>query len=112
MKTILSIIKNELKQRLFSWVTLIFFLMLVFQGIWYTKGTFDYFSNDGVLMNSPSIFYRNYAGMGMLMIIIIAVATGGVLYKEIQYKSAQWTYALPIKDKHFFLGRLLQHIYI
>ncbi|WP_108808543.1 ABC transporter permease [Aquimarina spinulae] len=107
MKTILSIIKNELKQRLFSWVTLIFFLMLVFQGIWYTKGTFDYFSNDGVLMNSPSIFYRNYAGMGMLMIIIIAVATGGVLYKEIQYKSAQWTYALPIKDKHFFLGRFI-----
>jgi ABC-type transport system involved in multi-copper enzyme maturation permease subunit len=105
MKTVLSIIKNELKQRLFNWVTLIFFLMLVFQGIWYTKGTFDYFSNDGVLMNAPSIFYRNYAGMGMLMIIIIAIATGGILYKEIQYKSAQWAYVLPIKDKHFFLGR-------
>ncbi|UII81739.1 hypothetical protein [Flagellimonas sp. CMM7] len=107
MKTIFSIIKNELKQRLFSWVTLIFFIMLVFQAIWYTKGSFDYFANEGVLMNASSILYRNYAGMGMLMIIIIAIATGGVLYKEIRYKSAQWTYAMPINDKHFFIGRFL-----
>ncbi|GAA3627288.1 ABC transporter permease [Flavivirga jejuensis] len=107
MKTILSIIKNELKQRLFSWVTLIFFVMLVFQMIWYTEGSFKYFTNEGVLMNASSIFYRNYAGMGMLMIIIIAIATGSVLYKEIQYKSAQWTYALPISDKQFFIGRFL-----
>ncbi|MEO1451434.1 MAG: hypothetical protein AAFV07_18020, partial [Bacteroidota bacterium] len=84
-----------------------FFLMLVFQGIWYTKGTFDYYINDQVLMNAPSIMYRNYAAMGMLMIIIIAIVTGGVLYKDIQYKSAQWTYALPINEKHFFLGRFL-----
>lgn len=107
MKTILSIIKNELKQRVFSWVTLIFFLMLAFQMIWYTVGSFKYFTNEGVLMNASSILYRNYAGMGMLMIIIIAITTGGVLYKEIQYKSAQWTYALPFNDKHFFIGRFL-----
>lgn len=107
MKTIFSIIKNELKQRLFSWVTLIFFVMLAFQMIWYTKGSFDFFANEGVLMNASSILYRNYAAMGMLMIIIIAIATGGVLYKEIRYKSAQWTYALPINDKQFFVGRFL-----
>ncbi|MEO1049746.1 MAG: hypothetical protein AAFX87_03950 [Bacteroidota bacterium] len=107
MRTILSIIKSELKQRLFSWVSLIFFLMLVFQAIWYTQGAFEYFANENVLMNAPSIIYRNYAGMGMLMIIIIAIATGGVLYKDIQYKSAQWTYAMPINDKHFFIGRFL-----
>ena len=107
MRTILSIITSELKQRLFSWVSLIFFIMLVFQAIWYTKGSFDYFANEQILMNAPSIIYRNYASMGMLMIIIIAIATGGVLYKDIQYKSAQWTYALPIKEKYFFLGRFL-----
>lgn len=89
MKTILSIVKNELRQRMFSWVTLIFFIMLAFQMIWYTKGSFDFFANEGVLMNASSIMYRNYAAMGMLMIIIIAIATGGVLYKEIRYKSAQ-----------------------
>ncbi len=107
MKTIASIVKNELKQRIFSWVTLIFFIMLAFQMIWYTKGTFDFFANEGVLMNASSIVYRNYAGMGMLMIIIIAIATGGVLYKEIRYKSAEWTYAMPINDKQFFVGRFL-----
>ncbi|MEM9143002.1 MAG: hypothetical protein AAGA86_08450, partial [Bacteroidota bacterium] len=107
MRTILSIIKNELKQRLFSWVTLIFFLMLAFQMIWYTDGAFKYFANEGVLMNAASILYRNYAAMGMLMIIIIAIVTGGVLYKDIRYKSAQWAYALPISDKQFFIGRFL-----
>ena len=105
MRIILSIIQSELKQRLFSWVSLIFFLMLVFQAIWYAKGSFDYFANEQVLMNAPSIIYRNYASMGMLMIIIIAISTGAVLYKDIQYKSAQWTYAMPINDKHFFIGR-------
>ena len=107
MRTVFSIIKSELRQRLFSWISLIFFLMLVFQGIWYSKGSFDYFANEQVLMNAPSITYRNYAAMGMLMIIIIAIATGGVLYKDIQYKSAQWTYALPINEKQFFIGRFL-----
>lgn len=107
MQTILSVIKQELRERTFSWITLIFFLMLVFQGVWYTKGTFDYFVNEGVLMNAPSIFYRNFAGMGMLMIIIIAISTGGVLYKDIQHKSAQWVYALPVSDKQFFIGRYL-----
>ncbi|MGD1961117.1 MAG: ABC transporter permease [Fulvivirga sp.] len=107
MQTILSIIKSELKQRLFSWVTVIFFLMLVFQAIWYTKGGFEYFANENVLMNAPSIIYRNYAAMGMLMIIIIAISTGGVLYKDIQYKSSEWTYAMPINEKEFFVGRFL-----
>ena len=107
MRTVLSIIISELRQRIFTWITLIFFLMLVFQAIWYTKGAFDYFANENVLMNAPSIIYRNYSAMGMLMIIIIAIATGGVLYKDIQYKSAEWTYALPINEKHFFIGRFL-----
>ncbi|MEM1259149.1 MAG: hypothetical protein AAGH81_11500, partial [Bacteroidota bacterium] len=102
-----SIIKNELKQRIFSWITLIFFLMLAFQMIWYTDGAFKYFANEGVLMNAASILYRNYAAMGMLMIIIIAVVTGGVLYKDIRHKSAEWTYAMPINDKQFFVGRFL-----
>ncbi len=107
MKTILSIIRSELKQLLLSWISLIFFVMLVLQAIWYTDGSFKYFSNEGVLMNASSILYRNYAGMGMLMIIIIAIVTGGVLYKDIRYKSAQWTYALPINEKQFFIGRFL-----
>ena len=52
MKTIFSLVKNELRQRVFSWVTLVYFLMLAFQVIWYTKGSFDFFSNEGMLMNA------------------------------------------------------------
>lgn len=107
MPVIVKIIKQELRERVFTWISLVFFLMLLFQGIWYTKGTFDYYVNEGVLMNAPSIFYRNFASMGMLMVIIIAIATGGVLYKDIQHKAAQWVYTWPVSDKHFFVGRYL-----
>lgn len=107
MKTIINIIKNELKARVFSWITPIFFLMLVFQAIWYAKGSFDYYVNDGVLMNAPAIIYRNYAGLGMLMVIIIVITTGGVLYKDIQHKTADWLYTFPINEKKFFTARYL-----
>lgn len=105
MKAILLLIKFELKQRLTSWISLIFFLMLLFQAIWYTKGTFDYYVNEGVLMNAPAIIYVNYSAMGMLMVIVIAIATGGVLYKDIQHKTADWIYTFPVNEKQFYLGR-------
>lgn len=107
MKAILKIVSFELKQRLFSVISIVFFLMLVFQAIWYTKGTFDYYVNDGVLMNAPAIIYQNYAGMGMLMVIIMAIVTGGVLYKDIQHKTADWLYTFPVNEKQFYIGRIL-----
>lgn len=102
---IVKIIKFQIKERLTHWISLVFFLMLVFQGIWYTKGTFDYYVNDGVLMNAPSIFYQNFAGLGMLMVIMIVILTGGFLYKDIQHKTSGWVYTLPINEKKFFVGR-------
>lgn len=105
MKTILKLIKFELKQRMFTWLSGIFFIMLVFQAIWYTKGSFDYYVNDGVLMNAPVIIYRNYSGLGMIMSIIVIIVTTGVIFKDIQYKTAQWFYTFPVKEKQFYLGR-------
>ena len=107
MKAIIHLIKFELKQRLFTPISLIFFLMLVFQALWYTKGTFDYYVNEDVVMNAPAILYQGYSGMGMLMVIIIAIVTGGVLYKDLQHKTADWIYTYPIKEKQFYLGRFL-----
>ncbi|MDR7131244.1 ABC-type transport system involved in multi-copper enzyme maturation permease subunit [Algoriphagus sp. 4150] len=104
---ITSIIKFQLKERLTHWISLVFFLMLIFQGVWYTKGTFDYYVNDGVLMNAPSIFYKNFAGLGMLMVIMIVILTGSFFYKDIQYKTANWVYTLPVNEKKFFIGRYL-----
>lgn len=102
-----KILKFELKQRFTNRLTLLFFLMLVFQGVWYTKATYDYYKNEAVLINAASVFYKNLAGGGMLMIIIIAIITGSVLYKDLQYKTGQWFYSFPIKEKSLFLGRFL-----
>ncbi|MEM6893481.1 MAG: hypothetical protein AAF554_07285 [Bacteroidota bacterium] len=102
-----KIILHEVRQRFFHWTTLLFFAMLIFQGIWYTKGNFDFYVNEGLLMNAAAIFYKNLAGGGMLMIIIVAIITGTALNKDLQYKTGQWVYTLPIHEKQFFLGRFL-----
>lgn len=101
------IVAFELKSRFSQGTTAIFALMLMFQGIWYTKGTFDYYTNDGVLMNAPAIFYKNFAAGGMLMIIMVAILTGTTLFKDIERQTGQWAYALPVREKTFFLGRFL-----
>ncbi|WP_430906792.1 ABC transporter permease [Maribacter sp. 2-571] len=102
-----KIVGFELKKRVFQWTTLLYFLILVFQGIWYTKGNFEYYTNDGLLMNATTVFFKNLAGGGILMIIIIAIITGTALYKDKQYHTAHWIYTLPVNEKQFFLGRFL-----
>ena len=83
---ILQILQYELKQRFSHWMTVLLYGMLIFQGIWYTQGTFEYYVNEGLMMNAPAIFYKNLAGGGILMIIIVAIITGPILYKEIEHK--------------------------
>ncbi|MEM7380594.1 MAG: hypothetical protein AAF361_05280 [Bacteroidota bacterium] len=104
---IAKIIAYELKKRFTSWITLLFFAMLIFQGFWYTKGYFDYYPNDGLLMNATAIGYMNLAACGMLMIIIVAIVTGTTLHKDLQFGTGQWIYALPVKEKSFYIGRFL-----
>ncbi|MDN5217302.1 hypothetical protein QQ020_34835 [Fulvivirgaceae bacterium BMA12] len=102
-----KILKFELRARFKQPMTLLFFLMLVFQGIWYTQGSYEYYVNDATLMNGAALFYKNFAGGGIILIVIISIITGTVLYKDIQYKSAGIIYALPINEKRFFAGRFL-----
>ena len=102
-----KILRFELWARFKQPLTYLFFLMLVFQGIWYTQGNYEYYVNDATLMNGAALFYKNFAGGGILLIIILAIITGTVLYKDIQYKTAGIIYATPIDQKKFFLGRFL-----
>ncbi|MEO1589540.1 MAG: hypothetical protein AAFS00_19840, partial [Bacteroidota bacterium] len=102
-----KIFRFELRSRFSQWMTLLFALMLIFQGIWYTKGYYDYYGGDGMYLNAAGVMYQNLAGCGLLMVIIVAVITGSTLYKDIQFKSAQWVYALPVNEKQFFLSRFL-----
>ena len=100
-----KIIKFELWARFKQPMTLLFFLMLVFQGIWYTQGNYEYYVNDATLMNGAALFYKNFAAGGILLVIILAIITGTVLYKDIQYQTAGFIYSTPVNEKKFFLGR-------
>ncbi|MEO0554688.1 MAG: hypothetical protein AAF149_15895 [Bacteroidota bacterium] len=102
-----KILKFELKARFTQPLTIIYFLMLVFQGIWYTQGSYKYYVNDATLMNGSAIFYKTLAGGGMLLCIILALITGTVLYKDIQHKTSGIIYATPVNQKSFFLGRFI-----
>ena len=104
---IAKILRFELWARFKQPLTLLFFLMLVFQGIWYTQGNYEYYVNDATLMNGAALFYKNFAGGGILLIIILAIITGTVLHKDIQYQMAGIMYTTPINQKKFFLGRFL-----
>ncbi|MEL7162114.1 MAG: hypothetical protein AAFN92_15265, partial [Bacteroidota bacterium] len=79
----------------------------LFQGPWYTKGFYDYYGGEGMLVNASGVFYQNLAGGGLLLIIIVATITAPTLYKDIQHKAAGWLYAYPLAEKQFFLGRFL-----
>ncbi|MEM7512974.1 MAG: hypothetical protein AAF388_18750, partial [Bacteroidota bacterium] len=100
-----KIIKFEWTSRFTQGMTILFILMMLFQGVWYTQGFYDYYGGDGMLMNAAGVFYQNLAGCGMLLCIIVAIITGPMLYKDIQLKSAGWVYSLPISDKQFYLGK-------
>lgn len=107
MITFSKIVIFEVRSRFLNPFILLFLALTIFQGIWYTQGNYEYYVNDSVLMNAASIFYKNLAGMGPLMIIIIAIITVPLLYKDIQYKAAQSIYTLPISEKQFMIGRFL-----
>ena len=102
-----NIIKYEIKHRFTHWSIFLLFGLLIFQGIWNTKGFYDTYLNEDLLMNASSIFYKNLAGCGVLLVIVIAVITGPILYKELQHKTGQWLFTSPVNEKRFFIGRFL-----
>ena len=102
-----KLISFEFKYRYTQWMTLIFILMLAFQGAWYAYGTYDFHVNDETLMNAPAIIYQCLAAGGMLLIIVIAIITGTAIHKDIEHQTAEIFYTLPINEKKFFLGKFL-----
>ncbi|MEM9525963.1 MAG: hypothetical protein AAGA31_05090, partial [Bacteroidota bacterium] len=102
-----KILGFELKNRLWQWMTLLFLGIMIFQGLWYAKGFYDFYGGDGMLINASAVNYQNLAGGGLLLVIIVTVITVPSLHKDIQYHSAGWLYAYPVEEKQFFLGRFL-----
>lgn len=103
----LKIIRHEMKQRVFHWMTLVFYALLIFQSLWYAQGFFDFYPSEDLLMNAPIVNYRILSSGGFWMLVVLAVTTGTFFYKEIQYKTIHWVYTLPINEKQFFWGRFL-----
>ncbi|MEL6637774.1 MAG: hypothetical protein AAFR05_13570 [Bacteroidota bacterium] len=100
-----SIVKYELRGHLFHWSALMMVGLMIFQGIWYTYGHFETFGSQDLMINAPAIFYLNLAGMGPTMLVIIALITGRILFKDIEQKTGNWLFSLPIGKRPFFLGR-------
>lgn len=102
-----KLISFEFKYRYTQWMTLIFILMLAFQGAWYAWGTYDFYVNDETLMNAPAIIYQCLAAGGMLLVIVIAIITGTAVYKDIEHRTAETFYTLPMNEKKYFLGKFI-----
>ncbi|MEM0941621.1 MAG: hypothetical protein AAGI25_17820 [Bacteroidota bacterium] len=94
-----------MKQRVFHWMTIVFYALLIFQSLWYTKGFFDFYPSEDLLMNASIVNYRMLASGGFFLLVVLAVTSGTFFYKEIQFKTINWFYTLPIPEKQFFLGR-------
>lgn len=102
-----KIIKFEVLSRFKRPMSALLVLLMAFQAIWFTQGSFEHYANESTLMNGSALFYRNFAGGGLIMTMIIAIITGTVLFKDIQFKSASLLYTTPIHEKKFFLGRFM-----
>jgi len=102
-----KIIAFELRYRFSKPMTYIFMAMMIFQAIWYAKGSYDFYINDATHFNAAAIIYQSLAGGGMLMLIAISVITGTALFKDIEYKTAETLYSYPVSDKSWVVGKFI-----
>ncbi|WP_146052668.1 ABC transporter permease [Aquimarina sp. I32.4] len=102
-----KIISFEIGNRIKSPIFYFYILLMVLQVVILTKGIYDYYINDAVLINSSTVLYKDFTGGGMILIILIAIITGMVLYKDIEYKTAETIYTFPVNEKMFFVGKFL-----
>lgn len=97
-----KIISFEIGNRIKSPIFYFYILLMVLQVVILTKGIYDYYINDAVLINSSTVLYKDFTGGGMILIILIAIITGMVLYKDIEHKTAETIYTFPVNEKMFF----------
>ena len=102
-----KILPFEIRYRFANPLTWLILLMMVFQGVWYSLGTYDFYVHDQTWMNAAGVFYICLTGGGIILMIIIAMITGTTLYRDIEQRTAQSLYSLPVDEKQFFLGRFL-----
>jgi ABC-type transport system involved in multi-copper enzyme maturation permease subunit len=85
--------------------TPLFFLLLIFQGVWYMIGVNDLFANNSVHLNAPAIIYRNLAVMGIILFAITAIISAGGLARDLETRAANVIYPGVVHEKQYFLGK-------
>ena len=101
------IFSSELIYRIKRPLTWVFAFMLLVQGATYSRSTYDLIVNDGVWVNAAGITHVNIAGVGFLLFVIVAIITGTVIYKDIEYRMAGIVYTKPVNEKQYFLKKFL-----
>jgi len=102
-----SIIRFELLYHGKKVYTLLFFLMLVFQGVWYMIGVNDLFANNSIHLNAPAIIYRNLAVMGIILFALTAIISAGALARDLETGAANIIYPAVVREKKYFLGKYI-----
>lgn len=101
------IIKFEVLCHFKEKYTLLFFALLIFQGVWYMIGVNDLFANNNILLNAPAIAYRNLALMGIILFAITAIITAGALARDLESGAANIIYPATVYEKKYFLGKYI-----
>jgi len=99
------IIRFELLYHCKKTYTLLFFLLLIFQGVWYMIGVNDLFANNSIHLNAPAIIYRNLAVMGIILFAITAIISAGALARDLETGAANVVYPAVVHEKKYFLGK-------
>jgi len=102
-----SIIWFEFFYNVKNKITYIFFILLIFQGIWYTIGANDQIANKSILLNAPAIAYLNLALMGIILFAITAIISAGSLARDLESNASHIVYPATIHEKKYFFGKYI-----
>ena len=102
-----SIVRFEILYNAQKAYTFIFFILLVFQGVWYSMGADNWVVNNNILLNAPAINYNTLACMGMLLFAVTAIISAGTLARDLESGAAHILYPAIIHEKMYFCGKYI-----
>jgi hypothetical protein len=104
---LISLLRFELRYQLARPVTGLYALLIFAQGIWYGLGAHSQFGSRLVWINSAANAYLVLASPGLILTVVACLLAGQALTKDLDYRVANYAYAIPILDRDYFVGKLL-----
>jgi len=103
----LHLLRFEFQYQFARPVTWLYVALIFGQGIWYGLGAYSQFGSRLLWVNSAANAYLVLASPGLILTVVACFLAGQSLTKDLDYKVADYTYATPIADRDYFLGKLL-----